>query len=144
MAACASFLKPLVGRMLKINSSIGYSSYPSGGGYNRSGRTPLGTDPIGSKYARNRAAGKRGHGFGSQHDGLDEFELHTKKDHRGNETRVEGAQQLPGCPSRDYPSAEAVDAVPSDTNSEEIILQKQEPGHGIVMTRDVTVRYSKK
>lgn len=37
--------------------------------------------------------------------------------------------------------------MPSDTNSEEIILQKMdpvhmEPGHGIMRTRDVTVKYS--
>ncbi|KAH6661951.1 hypothetical protein F5X68DRAFT_145206 [Plectosphaerella plurivora] len=37
IAACASFLKPLVGRVLKINSSAGY--YPSSQQYNRSGRT---------------------------------------------------------------------------------------------------------
>ena len=34
--------------------------------------------------------------------------------------------------------------MPSDANSEEIILQKMEPVHGIMRTRDVTVKYSDK
>ncbi len=131
MAACASFLKPLVGRLLKINSSAGYS-YPTNP-YNRSGRTPMGpAEAIGSKYA------SRGRGNRSQHDDLDEFELHTKD---RTVTRVQGARSPAGT-SQDYSSAEAVDAVPSDTNSEEIILQKQETVKGIMRTRDVTVRYS--
>jgi hypothetical protein len=36
------------------------------------------------------------------------------------------------------------DYSPSDTNSEEIILQKQDAPHGIMLTRDVTVRYTNK
>lgn len=135
IAACASFLKPLVGRLLKINSSVGYS-YPSGP-YARSGRTPMGAGTIGSKYP-NRRRGDR------SHQDLDEFELHTKNGDNQVVTRVHAAS--PVGASQDYSSAEAVDAVPSDSNSEEIILQKQDSakGRGIVMTRDVTVRYTNK
>jgi hypothetical protein len=137
IAACASFLKPLVGRLLKINSSVGYS-YPSNP-YARSGRTPMGAETIGSKYP-NRRRGDR------SHQDLDEFELHTKNHDNQVVTRVHAAS--PVGASQDYSSAEAVDAVPSDSNSEEIILQKQDSGQGkgrgIVMTRDVTVRYTNK
>jgi hypothetical protein len=50
IAACASFLKPLVGRVLKINSSAGY--YPSSQQYNRSGRTPMGASVMASGARR--------------------------------------------------------------------------------------------
>ncbi|KAK4242820.1 hypothetical protein C8A03DRAFT_29057 [Achaetomium macrosporum] len=134
IAACASFLKPLVGRLLKINSSVGYS-YPETP-YGRSGSKGLQT--IGSKYANRRRAADESH--------ADEFELHTKagSSTEGPEviTSVEGARSRRTSP-HNY-SAEGVDAVPSDNNSEEIILQKQDTPHGIMMTRDVSVRYSTK
>ena len=145
IAACASFLKPLVGRFLKINSSAGY--YASSQQYNRSGRTPLSGGVVGSNaYANN----KRRAGL---HDRSkdDEPVRNTTNDTRVNdiylgdlrsssmETRIQVARSLPD----DY-SADAVYGVPSDTNSEEIILQKPEPSHGIIRTRDVTVRYSDK
>ena len=92
-------------------------------------------EAIGSKYAGRGRGGNR-----SQHDDLDEFEMHTKD---RTVTRVQGARSPAGT-SQDYSSAEAVDVVPSDSNSEEIILQKQETAKGIMRTRDVTVRYSTK
>ncbi|KAK3905696.1 hypothetical protein C8A05DRAFT_12497 [Staphylotrichum tortipilum] len=134
MAACASFLKPLVGRLLKLGSTAGgYSSYPSSGGryYNRSGRTPMGGGTgggtIGSRYAngnKRRAA--------DQSDVDDEFELHPKQPEQVVET-VQAAL-------RDYASTQG-GVASSDSNSEEMILQKQQ---GIVLTRDVTIRYDRK
>lgn len=160
VAACASFLKPLVGRLLKINSTIGYS-YPSNQ-YHRSGRTPMGVETIGSGYPAHKRRG------GANRTPMDEFELHTKNDLEGDSgddphhphhhhhhqhhhpqviTRVQGARSRSrAATSQDNSSAEAVDAPQSDTNSEEIILQKQQepPGRGIVLTRDVSVHYSNK
>lgn len=154
MAACASFLKPLLGRVLKINSSIGYS-YPSDP-YNRSGRTPMGGGGpgggIGSRYAT--GGGRRGDRIRDEDD--DGFELNSKEDLGGHGagrnqviTRVQGAAAAArgaGVHVQELSSAEAVNAVPSDANSEEIILQKQSPPgtNGIVMTRDVSVRYTTK
>lgn len=134
IAACASFLKPLVGRLLKINSTLGYT-YPSNP-YNRSGRTPMGVETIGSGYPGNKMRGDRSH--------VDEFELHTKKsDEHQVITRVQAARSRVTSP--DHSSTEAVDALQSDTNSEEIILQKTEPtAKGIMISRDVSVRYSPK
>ncbi|AEO68612.1 e0629435-eb59-45cf-9678-2ab46b64b916 [Thermothielavioides terrestris] len=132
IAACASFLKPLVGRLLKINSSAGYSHPTSGRYYHRGGRTPMGGETIGSKYANRRQA-DRSH--------ADEFELHTKTEHEVV-TRVQAAGSPAG--SQERVSAEAVDVLPSDTNSEEIILQKPGAAHGIVISRDVKVQYSSK
>ncbi|KAL2133536.1 hypothetical protein VTI74DRAFT_8758 [Chaetomium olivicolor] len=141
IAACASFLKPLVGRILKINSSVGYSY--SNNPYNRSGRTPKGTGgATGNKYASNnrsrRAAG------GSHVDG---FELQTQNGigAEDGEPQVVARVHATRSGSHEYSSTEAVGGgVPSDTNSEEIILQKQETGRGIMMTRNVTVQYSRK
>ena len=139
IAACASFLKPLVGRLLKINSSVGYS-YPStpygrsGGG--RSGRTPMGVETIGSKYPHRRRAADESH--------ADEFEMHTKSGGSPTgESRV--VTSVEGAPSsrRHSPDYSAENVAP-DNNSEEIILQKQDTAHGIMMTRDVSVRYSNK
>jgi hypothetical protein len=154
MAACASFLKPLVGRLLKLNSTAGgYSSYPSSGGryYNRSGRTPMGGGTgggnIGSRYAngnKRRAA--------DQSDVEDEFELHVQGRQQqgwaeeGHPQRQEPKQQPEQVVEsvqaalRDYASTSG-GAASSDSNSEEIILQKQQ---GIILTRDVTIRYDRK
>jgi hypothetical protein len=139
IAACASFLKPLVGRLLKINSSAGYS-YPETP-YGRSGNTPHGLQTIGSKYANRRRTADVSHI-------ADEFELHTKarSSDEGPQvvTSVEGARGQPRRASPNY-STEGVDRAQSDTNSEEIILQKQDaPNDGIMMTRDISVRYSTK
>jgi hypothetical protein len=137
IAACASFLKPLLGRLLKINSTIGYS-YPSNQ-YNRSGRTPAGAETIGSGYPAKRRRGR---------SEVDEFELHTKNDgHRDKDHQVVTSVQAlrsRGVTSPDHSSTDAVDAPQSDANSEEIILQKTEPAHGIMISRDVSVRYTNK
>ncbi|AEO56546.1 hypothetical protein MYCTH_2301628 [Thermothelomyces thermophilus ATCC 42464] len=142
IAACASFLKPLVGRMLKINSSAAYSypSTPYGRSNGRGGRTPIGVDTIGSKYANRRRAADESHPD-------DDFELRTK--HNGSPTgdpqvvtSVQAAARTRRAGSPHLSAAETVDAVPSDANSEEIILQTKDASHGIVMTRDVSVRYS--
>ncbi|KAK4247045.1 hypothetical protein C7999DRAFT_14847 [Corynascus novoguineensis] len=150
IAACASFLKPLVGRLLKINTSAAsYSSYPSNRAYGQRshGRTPIGIETIGSKYANRR----RGAAVESHLDDDDEFELRTKR--TGSPATAARSRRGPGglsmpssspSPPLHY-SADAVEPPPSDTNSEEIILQKHDaPGHAIVMTTNVSVRYSNK
>ncbi|KAK3297344.1 uncharacterized protein B0H64DRAFT_122936 [Chaetomium fimeti] len=133
IAACASFLKPLVGRLLKINSSVGYS-YPSTP-YGRSGRTPMGVETIGSKYPNRRRAADQSH--------EDDFELRTKNNGSPvGETRV--VTSVEGAPSRRNSPDYSAENVAPDNNSEEIILQKQDTAYGIMMTRDVSVRYSNK
>jgi hypothetical protein len=135
IAACASFLKPLVGRLLKINSTLGYT-YPSNP-YNRSGRTPMGVETIGGGYSAHKRRGDRSHAD-------DELELHTRvSDEHQVVTRVQAARSRVTSP--DHSSMEAVDALQSDTNSEEVILQKMEPtAKGIMISRDVSVRYTPK
>jgi hypothetical protein len=118
-------------------------------------------ETVGSRYATN----KRRHGGGDD-DVLDEFELHTKNHDQTVVTRVHAAGESlssknssveeigvggGGGRGRGRGGAGAVggrgeDGVPSDSNSEEIILQKQDsPGsRGIMISRDVTVRYSSK
>jgi hypothetical protein len=140
IAACASFLKPLVGRLLKINSTLGYT-YPSNP-YNRSGRTPMGVETIGGGGGYSGAHKRRG----DRSHADDEFELHTKTsdEHHQVVTRVQAAGRS-RVRSPDQSSTEAVDALQSDTNSEEIILQKMEPAaRGIMISRDVSVRYTPK
>lgn len=145
IAACASFLKPLVGRLLKINSSAGY--YASSQQYNRSGRTPLSGGAGGSNaYANN----KRRAGPNARSED-DEFMRRTKNDVRVNgihlqdlkssplESKIQAARSSP----EEY-STDAIYGMPSHTNSEEVILQKPEPSHGIMCTRDVTLKYSDK
>lgn len=150
IAACASFLKPLVGRVLKINSSAGY--YPSHQQYIRSDRTPLGGARGGSSAYANS---KRRTGIADT-SMEDEFERHTKNDIRVNNIHLGDSQSSSmntgvhtarsHAASPDDADADGVYAygMPSDANSEEIILQKMEPVHGIMRTRDVTVKYSDK
>jgi hypothetical protein len=92
----------------------------------------MGAETIGSKYATNKRRADRSH--------VDEFELHTK-----NDIRAEGSDHQVVTSVQAARSASASqDYSPSDTNSEEIILQKQDAPHGIMLTRDVTVRYTNK
>ena len=115
----------------------------------------MGMQTIGSKYATNKKQRRT-----ADHSHVDdEFELHTKHDMEnssGNPGEIEDIKKVHGTvitrvhainrSQAENSSAEAVDVVGgghvSDTNSEEIILQKPEPARGIMMTRDVTVRYS--
>ncbi|KAJ0384906.1 hypothetical protein COL922a_007455 [Colletotrichum nupharicola] len=131
IAACASFLKPLVGRYLKINSSAGY--YPSYERYNHSGRTPLGAGTGGSKAQVNSKRRTMIHEGNLQ----DEYELQKKGAMHIREqqmspttTEIHAGRSVGnfGHPMASvYPSG-----APSDTNSEELILQKTEPAQGIV------------
>ncbi|KAF3798057.1 hypothetical protein GCG54_00003960 [Colletotrichum gloeosporioides] len=137
IAACASFLKPLVGRYLKINSSAGY--YPSYERYNHSGRTPLGAETGGSKAQVNSKRRTVIHEGNLQ----DEYELQKKgaihireQQMSPTTTEIHAGRYMGnfGDPMTSvYPPA-----VPSDTNSEELILQKTEPAQGIVCTRNFT------
>ncbi|KAJ3945875.1 uncharacterized protein N0V96_004221 [Colletotrichum fioriniae] len=75
IAACASYLKPLFGRLLKINSSVDY--YPSNERYGRSGQAPLGAGASrNTPYASGNRRTSRIPLDRSLHD---EFELHTKE-----------------------------------------------------------------
>lgn len=143
VAACASFLKPLIGRFLKINSSAGF--YASSQQYNRSGRTPL-SGGIGESKAD--ANSKRRAGLNTRSED-DDFLRHVKNDVRANGIHMEDLKSSPLetkiQATRSSPNGYSADAIydmPSLTNSEEVILQNQEPSNGIVRTRDVTVKYS--
>lgn len=130
IAACASFLKPLVGRMLKINSSAGY--YPSDQPYSRSGRMAYG----GSNAYGNRSR-QNGTGTGSRTLG-DEFEMHTKS------RTVASAQEVSSTGTRSVHGGDGYGGGGSDNSSEEIILQNSTPTPGIMCTKDFTVNYSSK
>ncbi|KAL0938267.1 uncharacterized protein CTRU02_207998 [Colletotrichum truncatum] len=141
IAACASYLKPLFGRMLKINSTMDY--YPNNERYGRSGQTPLG----GAGSRSNAYASARRTGIPLDLSVHDEFEMHTKDDTRVVERQVSvvgsrGNMVRSPVAMEGRSSAEAVytGCLPSDTNSEEIILDKGQ--RGILCTRDFTVKYS--
>lgn len=139
IAACASFLKPMFGRILKINSSAGY--YPSGSRqYNRSGHTPLDAGATGSNaYAthnRRRVTTDRTLD--------DEFELHSKNSIRVTDQEVVTTVRATRSQTTSDDNFSALDGPHSDTNSEEIILQGREHGRGIVCKTDFSVEYSHK
>lgn len=132
IAACSSFLKPLLGRLLKLNSSA--ASYPTYPQYNRSHRAPLGN----------------GYGPGTSRTGVsnqdphDEFKLQYRNKIPAPEreastvaTKVQVASRCNSPPGADYYKHR-----PSDTNSEDILLNQLEPAHGIVRTTEYTVKYS--
>lgn len=96
----------------------------------------MGVETIGSKYPHRRRGADESH--------ADEFEMHAKSGGSPTgESRV--VTSVEGAPSsrRHSPDYSAENVAP-DNNSEEIILQKQDTAHGIMMTRDVSVRYSNK
>ncbi|KFA75724.1 hypothetical protein S40288_04969 [Stachybotrys chartarum IBT 40288] len=115
IAACASFLRHVVGRFLKINSSA--NSYPSREQYHRSNHTPLDERMSGN----NSFAASRRRTRGQIHT-AEEFELHVK-----GETCVTGRSLSPTSAGAHKTSpGSAVDyssGAVSDANSEEIILQ---------------------
>lgn len=128
IAACASFLKPLVGRLLKLNSTAG-ASYPSYPQYNRSHRTPL----------------SNGYASGSRRTG--DFELQYKSNIRALErhdspslSQLQATQAAAGGHSS--PSADYYKHRPSDTDSDDILLQQPAGPVGIVRTREYMVKYS--
>ncbi|KAH8170189.1 integral membrane protein [Sarocladium implicatum] len=138
IAACASFLRPLVGRFLKISTSA--MNYPSDSNKKSSTRPTLGT--IGSN---SYGPGRRGKGVHAIEDECDsdEFELHTRTGadptSSKNNTGEEDDRQL-----RFQRSEEGLYSygVTSDSRSDELIIQNPEPVRGIMMTRDVRVQYS--
>lgn len=136
IAACASFLKPLVGHILKLNSTA--ASYPSYPQYNRSNRTHRG-----SRYA----AGSRRAGA-SDTGAHDDFELQYKTnilalERQGSPSpaRLQAGHAATGGNS---PSGADYKDHPSDTNSDDILLHQVEPAHGIVRTREYSVKYSER
>ncbi|EQB58538.1 hypothetical protein CGLO_01208 [Colletotrichum gloeosporioides Cg-14] len=136
IAACASFLKPLVGRYLKINSSAGY--YPSYERYNHSGRTPLGAETGGSKAQVNSKRRTVIHEGNLE----DEYELqkkgamHIREQQMSPTTTEIHAGRSMG--NFGYPMTSVYPpGAPSDTNSEELILQKTEPAQGIVFESNI-------
>ncbi|KAK8071365.1 Integral membrane protein [Apiospora hydei] len=170
IAACAQFLRPLLGRVLKLNSTSA-KSYPQ---YNPEGRGKYGLQTIGSS-----APNKRRTRLGSHN--VDEFELQTKNlelDGDDRDSGVVGVNEIsseasspatmvhrdggltpPPPPRRPHHreldsgntshSAAAFYAetttttMSPDSNSEEFILHKsQKEMEGIVCRKDYTVQYS--
>ncbi|KAK7971542.1 hypothetical protein PG989_016558 [Apiospora arundinis] len=171
IAACAQFLRPLLGRVLKINSTTAKSSYPQK--YNN---TPEGRG-RGSKYGLQTigsAAPKRRTRLGSQN--LDEFELQTKnlddKDlgvvvvgaSGGSETSTPSTTKvvhrsddkaLPDPHHRQLDSKVTHSAAAyyseeprtslGDANSEEFILHNSDKElEGITCRKEYTVQYSER
>ncbi|KAK8067545.1 Integral membrane protein [Apiospora saccharicola] len=168
IAACAQFLRPLLGRVLKLNSTAvkSYPQYP-----NQEGRGKYGLQTIGSSATKRRTR------LGSLN--VDEFELQTKNlEDRDSGVGVEspsvanspattavprravetstGPQQRRGYPGGggggggDTHSAAAAlyserMASTPDSNSEEYILHHSDKEmEGIVCRKDYTVEYSER
>lgn len=128
IAACASFLKPLLGRLLKLNSTA--ASYPTYTKYARSYRAT----PAGSKYA----SGSRRTGSASPHD---DFEsqyrdniLALEREASPHAVPVVSGGGMPGCYKQQ----------PPDVDSDDIQLLPLEPARGIVRTREYSVKYSER
>jgi hypothetical protein len=142
IAACASFLRPLVGRFLKLNTTA--MNYQSNSNNKGSARPTLGT--IGSNsYAPGRHGKSGAHTIEDEFE-TDEFEMHTRAaEHstsRSSPNNEPGEEEI--RPLRLQRSEEGfyTYGVTSDSKSEELIIQKPEPVRGIVLTRDVRVQYS--
>ncbi|KAK0391543.1 hypothetical protein NLU13_1043 [Sarocladium strictum] len=146
IAACASFLRPLVGRFLKLNTSAA-NYYHSGS--NRKGGTRPTAGTIGSsRYAQ----GRRGKGALTIEEqvGTDEFEMHTKDGDHGSsragssegQEPSDGGTQPPPLRLNGSEDGLYTYGVTSDSRSEDLIIQKPETGRGIMMTRLVRVQYS--
>ncbi|KAK7946907.1 uncharacterized protein PG986_011228 [Apiospora aurea] len=171
IAACAQFLRPLLGRVLKLNSTSA-KSYPQ---YNQEGRGKYGLQTIGSS-----APNKRRTRLGSHN--VDEFELQTKNlelEEEGRDSGVVGVDEIssemsspatmvhrdggltpPPPPRRPhhreldsgnashsaaafYAETTTTTTVSPDSNSEEFILHKsQKEMEGIVCRKDYIVQYS--
>lgn len=139
IAACASFLRPLVGRFLKINTISG--DYRSGSNNKGSGRPAIAT--IGSN---SYAPGRPGKGAHALEDGFetDDFEMHTRPaDQKSpNAKRTAYDDSLPLRLQRSQEGFYTY-GVTSDSRSEDLIFQTPEPIRGIVLTRDIRVQYSR-
>ncbi|KAK8073288.1 Integral membrane protein [Apiospora phragmitis] len=164
IAACAQFLRPLLGRVLKLNSTSA-KSYPQ---YNQEGRGKYGLQTIGSSAPKRRTR------LGSQN--IDEFELQTKKglDDRdsglggggcGVVTTVHREDDEASAPQQQryhqhreldggmtHSAAAFYSAEPTtttmtspDSNSEEFILHKSDKEmEGIICRKDYIVQYSER
>lgn len=157
IAACAQFLRPLLGRVLKLNSTA-VKSYPQ---YNQEGRGKYGLQTIGSSATKRRTR------LGSLN--VDEFELQTKnlEDRdagvgigESNSETSSPATTVPqrAQPQREYPvsgsgNSHSAAAYYSDgrttstpdSKSEDYILHKSDKDmEGIVCRKDYTVQYSKR
>ncbi|KAK8024546.1 hypothetical protein PG993_012612 [Apiospora rasikravindrae] len=164
IAACAQFLRPLLGRVLKLNSTAA-KSYPQ---YNQEGHGKYGLQTIGSSAPKRRTR------LGSEN--IDEFELQTKnleddRDsglgvgggrtnsseasspattvHRKDSVRVTPPQhrrhdgELDGGNTHSAAAFYAEATISPDSNSEEFILHKSDKEmEGIVCRKDYTVQYS--
>lgn len=119
IAACASFLKPLLGRLLKLNSTA--PQHTSDYHYNRSGRTGA----MGASGSRTLGTNNMGNDY--------EIELQTKTGVTvGASAGRSSAEDGHGDPAT------------SDTNSEQVILKKGKNPGGIIATREFTVQYDDK
>ena len=163
IAACAQFLRPLLGRVLKLNSTSA-KSYPQ---YNQENRGKYGLQTIGSSATKRRTR------LGSLN--VDEFELQTKNlDDRDSGVGVgeghdssETSSPAPTVPRRasqvrapqrhrEHPGggnthtvaafySESTTTSRPDSNSEEFILHRSDKVmEGIVCRKDYTVQYSER
>lgn len=124
IAACASFLKPLLGRLLKLNTTAAYPTYPK---YGRSYRTP-----IGSKYA----SGSRRTTLSPYSD----FESQCKGTVFEMEPRVSSPVARPhAVPMVSAGGSHDDFKNPPNVSSDNIQLLPMEPARGIVRTREYTV-----
>ncbi|SPO05278.1 uncharacterized protein DNG_07965 [Cephalotrichum gorgonifer] len=134
IAACASFLKPLLGRLLKLNSTA--ASYPTYPQYNRSHLTHL---------SNGYAPGTRKTVISIPDNGPQvQFELQHKNNSLALDRQVSPAHARlqAAAGSRSFSGAGFYKHSPSDTGSDDILLDQPEPTSGIVQTREYTVKYS--
>ncbi|KEZ39579.1 hypothetical protein SAPIO_CDS9485 [Scedosporium apiospermum] len=140
IAACASFLKPLVGRFLKINSSVGY--YPSYDRYGQRGHSRTGLSVPGTNSKR---TGTIDRSLGDDFDAPSKYNIRIAGEEISpGSTSVQGTRAHVASVGNSSTEAIYIGGQPSDSNSEEIILQNLDKDRGIMLTRDFTVKYSDK
>jgi len=140
IAACASFLKPLVGRFLKINSSVGY--YPSYDRYGQHGHSRTGLSVPGTNSKR---TGTIDRSLGDDFDAPSKYNIRIAGEEISpGSTSVQGTRAHVASVGNSSTEAIYIGGQPSDSNSEEIILQNLDKDRGIMLTRDFTVKYSDK
>lgn len=141
IAASASFLKPLVGRILKINSTIGYYGTSGNAG---SGR-PYGSQTIGSRASKRRT-------IITDRAVIQDYELDKFHGTIPDDSKLSPiAERTRPVRSPIHDSPRSIGAfyeegTQLDNSSEEIILQKPEPlgAGGIVLKREYTVKYGER
>ncbi|KAK4142488.1 uncharacterized protein C8A04DRAFT_13202 [Dichotomopilus funicola] len=135
IAACASCLRPLVGRILRLNSTSDNShTHTHGHRHN-----PFGTATIGSNDRNGRRHRKQP--SSSTAGAISHSEDHELSTFNDEPTTIDDDDDDYSNGNNNNNNSDGGGEVPSDANSEEVILQMEERFEGIMTRTDITVRY---